>query len=121
MQKDIEKHKSRVVIQLSDDNADVQKATISHINNLLLGMPGILIELVIHSHGINFVFRNSHWQHKLEKLSSSGVKLLVCRNAMDSMNLESEDLLPIVEIIPSAVVHLVLRQQNGWSYLKAGF
>lgn len=116
-----EQENARVVIQLSNDNADVQKATISHIHNLISGSPGILIELVIHSHGINFVFKNSHWQHKLEELVASGVKVLVCRNTMDSLNLESEDLLSLVEIIPSAVVHLVVQQQNGWSYLKSGF
>lgn len=117
----MENQEARVVIQLSNDSAEVQKAVLAQIHNLMNGLPGVSIELVIHSHGINLVFKNSHWQHKLEEIERAGVRLLVCRNTMNSMNLRPEDMLSFVTIIPSAVVYLVEQQQKGWSYLKAGF
>lgn len=111
-----------VVIQLSNDGADVQKTTITQVKNLINALPDINIELVIQSRGVNFIFKNTHWEFELEQLIKNRVvKILVCRNTLESMHLDSEDILPFVEITPSAVAHLVKRQHEGWSYLKAGF
>lgn len=111
-----------VVIQLSNDGTDVQKATITQVKNLINALPDINIELVVQSRGVNFIFKNTHWQYELEQLIKNKiVKILVCRNTLEAMQLGSEDILPFVEIIPSAFAHLVKRQHEGWSYLKAGF
>lgn len=111
-----------VVIQLSNDGADVQKSTITQVKNLINALPGITIELVVQSRGVNFIFKNTHWEFELEQLVKNRlVKILVCRNTLAAMHLSDEDILPFVEIIPSASAHLVKRQHEGWSYLKAGF
>lgn len=111
----------KVVIQLSNDSFDIQKSMLAQVHNLLKTLPSVQIEVIVHSHGINFVFQNSHWQQKLQSLIDKGVRLLVCRNTLEDLRMKREDLLPFVEVIPSAVAHLVIQQQNGWSYLKAGF
>lgn len=111
-----------VVIQLSTGDSDVQKATLSQMNNLVAALPDIQIELVVHSKGMNFIFKNSHWQLQLEQwIKGNRARLLACNNTLASMHLTKADLMPFVEIIPSAVAHLVKRQHEGWSYLKAGF
>lgn len=112
----------KAVIQLSNDDSQVQKSVIGQIANLMAALPDIRIELVIHSRGINLVFKNNHREFLLESLVKSGkVKIMVCNNTLKSMNLHAEDLIPAAEIIPSAIAHLVIRQQEGWSYIKGGF
>ncbi|MCO6497446.1 MAG: DsrE family protein [Chitinophagaceae bacterium] len=111
----------RVVIQLSDDQVGVQKAVIGQIANLRDALNEIKIELVIHSRGIGIVLKDSKWQHHLRKIVEDRVAILVCRNTMDAHNFSPADLLDFVKVIPSAVAHLVVRQSEGWSYLKAGF
>ncbi len=111
-----------VVIQLSNDGTEVQKATITQVKNLLSSLPGTQVEIVVQSRGINFVFKNTHWEFDLEKLvKHKTVKILVCRNTLEAIHLRKEDILPFIEIIPSAIAHIVKRQYEGWSYLKAGF
>ncbi len=111
-----------VVFQLSNDGTDVQKTTITQVKNLLSALPDTQVEIVVQSRGINFVFKNTHWEFDLEQLvKHKTVRILVCRNTLEAMHLRKEDILSFVEIIPSAVAHIVKRQHEGWSYLKAGF
>lgn len=111
----------KVVIQLSSKDVEIQKALINQINNLLKALPNIIIEVVVHSHGINFLLKESPLSNNIEKLnSSSRVLFLACSNTLNSLQLNSSALLSSASVIESGVAHLVLRQQNGWSYLKAG-
>lgn len=110
-----------VVIQISSDEIEVQKAILSQIQNLLNELPGIGIELVIHSHGIAFVLKESNWRRHLENFQQQGVNILVCKNTLDSIKLSENEVLSFTTIIPSSVAHLVKRQMEGWAYLKAGF
>lgn len=112
----------KVIIQLSDDSVDVQHSVISQVNNLVRALPSIHIELVIHSRGINFIYKSCQWENQLNQLIKQyNVKIYACNNTLEAMQLSKEDLLPIVEIVPSAVAHIVMKQHEGWSYLKAGF
>lgn len=108
----------KVVLQLTSSNEDVQKSVISHIHNILKAMERISIELVTHGDGIIFLFENSEFKEKLEAFKEKGVRLFVCKNALDAKKLEAQVVLPFAEIIPSAVAHLIKRQSEGWSYLR---
>ena len=108
----------KVVIQLAGNDVKLQKATIGQVNNILKALENIRIEVVTHSHGIELLFTNSTLKNTLEQLHEKGVAFLVCQNAMDAQNIEKSSLLPFAEIIPSAVAHLIVRQDEGWSYLR---
>ena len=108
----------KVVIQLSANDPKIQKATIGQVNNILKALKNIRIEVVTHSHGIELLFTNSALKNNLEKLHEKGVVFLVCQNAMNAQNIEKDSLLPFAVIIPSAVAHLIIRQDEGWSYLR---
>lgn len=108
----------KVVIQLTGNDPAIQKATIGQVNNILKALEKVRIEVVTHSHGIELLFNNSAFKNTLEQLHGKGVTFLVCQNAMDAQNIEKGSLLPFAEIIPSAVAHLIIRQHEGWSYLR---
>ncbi len=116
MNKNEEKYK--VVIQLSGNDPKLQKATIGQVNNILKALENINIEVVTHSHGIEMLFKNSLLKNNLDQLHQSGVAFLVCQNAMAAQNIEKDSLLSFAGIIPSAVTHLIVRQAEGWSYLR---
>lgn len=54
----------------------------------------------------------------MTELSRSGVRFAACRNAMRSLKIESGELLPFVQTVPSGVVELVLRQEEGYAYIR---
>lgn len=111
----------KVVIQLSDNSSSVQKATLQQLYNLKEALPDVLIELVTHSKGIDLLMQGSPWHDILGNLSEKNIKFLVCQNTLKDREGDAAQLLTFAEVIPSAVAHIVLRQQAGWSYLKAGF
>ena len=42
----------------------------------------------------------------------------MCRNTLTARGLSEADLHPQAEVVPSGVAHLVLRQAEGWAYLR---
>lgn len=57
-------------------------------------------------------------EERMEELSRSGVRFAGCRNAMRGLNIGPDDLLPLVQTVPSGVVELTLRQEQGYAYIR---
>ncbi|QAT48448.1 hypothetical protein EQM14_00870 [Caproiciproducens sp. NJN-50] len=55
---------------------------------------------------------------RMEELARSGVRFAGCRNAMRGLNIEPGDLLPLAQTVPSGVVELALRQEEGYAYIR---
>jgi intracellular sulfur oxidation DsrE/DsrF family protein len=111
----------KVVIQLSGNDILVQKATISQLNNILNALPSVSIELVMNGPGIDLILQDAPLTNTLEQLHEKGIQFLVCKNSLNQKNLSSASVLPFCIIVPSAIAHLIVRQHEGWSYIKAGF
>jgi intracellular sulfur oxidation DsrE/DsrF family protein len=60
-------------------------------------------------------------KNNLEKLQQRGVTFLVCRNTLNEKKIDPKTLLPIAHIIQAGLAHVITRQSEGWSYIKAGF
>lgn len=111
----------KVLLQLTSNDPSVQKSAISHIKNIQKSIDQIEIELVTHGSGIELLLKTSSFENHLLKISEGGVKLLVCKNTLDAKKLSDSDVLLFCQIIPSAVAHLIVRQSEGWSYLRETF
>lgn len=110
----------KVVFQLSTENEKLQKNTLRQIQHVLNDLPGICIELVVHGDGAALLLKSSVYSDVLAGLYDCGVRFLLCSNTMKSKNIGNEDLLPAVKVISSGVAYLILKQAEGWSYIKGG-
>jgi intracellular sulfur oxidation DsrE/DsrF family protein len=111
----------KVVIQLSNEDTAVHKAMIKQLNNALEALDKLEIEVVVHGQGIGFLLLSSPVINNIEKLQKKGVRFLVCKNTLNDKKLEPSALYAGSKVIASGVAHLIVRQSQGWSYLKAGF
>lgn len=111
----------QVVFQLSSSDTLVHKALTKQLNNLLAAMPGVTIEVVTHGPGITFLQQSSTVKNNLEKLQQLGVTFLACRNTLLEKKIDPGTLLPFASVIPAGLAHIIRRQSEGWSYIKAGF
>ena len=50
-----------------------------------------------------------------------GVDFRACESAMAERKIPKEAIIPEVGFVKMAVKELILRQEEGWSYIKAGF
>ena len=116
---DEKKHK--VVMQVSKVDPAAQLKVIGQINNILEALPNTKIEVVCHSEGLlMLVTAQSRVADHIKTLHEKGVVFAACKNTMKRNNLTKEDLLPESITVPSGLAEIILKQEAGWTYLKAG-
>ncbi|WP_025764580.1 DsrE family protein [Dyadobacter tibetensis] len=113
----------RCIIQLTSSDPKVYKSILRQIENLLLYLPQkITVEMVCHGASSLFCRKDNNPNiDEIMALKKRGVEILVCAKMMEGAKLTEQDLIPTLTIIPSGIGQLVVRQQEGWSYVKAGF
>jgi intracellular sulfur oxidation DsrE/DsrF family protein len=112
----------KVVIQLNTADTAAWSSTIGNIKNLQKIWPNnIQVEVVVHGKALDFlVSKKTHLTSDIEGLVSNGVQFNACENSMRKHNVLKEELLKIAGTVPSGVAEVILKQESGWSYLKAG-
>ena len=112
----------KVVIQLNTADTAAWGGVIGNVKNLSKIWPGnISIEVVVHGKALNFlVASKSHLITDIEDLLKQGIVFNACENTMKKYGINKQMLIPAVVSVPSGVAELILKQEEGWSYLKAG-
>ena len=79
------------------------------------------VEVVVHGKAIDFLVKNkTFFADDIQLLASQGVQFNACQNTMRKHNITQDMLLKVAGTVPSGVVEIVLKQEQGWSYLKSG-
>jgi len=116
---DMKKH--HLVMQFMDGDSLSQATIIAQVNNIRRALPNAEIEVVCHGPGLDLLMTTkSKTSSGLTDLASKGVIFSACNNTMKRRNIKKEDLLSAVRVVPSAMVQLTLRQEEGWAYVKGG-
>ena len=113
----------KAIMQLTSGEADVFKSAVSQLNNLMKALPGAVeIELVCHGRSFPFLLKeNNLYLPLLNQLICNKVAVVACENMLQANNIPLADLAPGVTTVRAAIAELVVKQQQGWSYIKAGF
>ena len=114
--------KHKVVVQLNTADTTAWSSTIGNIKNLQKLWPGnLVVEVVIHGKALGLlVAAKTHLANEVIELSKTNVQFLACENSMRKYHIDKSELLTIANTIPSGVAEVILKQEAGWSYLKAG-
>jgi uncharacterized protein len=116
---DLKKHK--VVIQFSAGDSLSQASVTLQVKNIRTAWPNAEVELVCHGPGLDLLITSKSKASKaVAEWSAQGVTFAACNNTMRRRNIKKEDLLPSVQVVPSAMIELVLKQEKGWAYVKGG-
>jgi intracellular sulfur oxidation DsrE/DsrF family protein len=112
----------KVVIQLNTADTAAWGGVIGNIKNLSKVWPGnIKIEVVVHGKALGFlVAAKSHLVTDIDQLAKKGVVFNACENTMGKYGITKQMLIPSVFSVPSGVAEIILKQEEGWSYLRAG-
>ena len=112
----------KVVIQLNTADTSAWSSTIGNIKNLQKLWPGnLVVEVVIHGKALGLlVAAKTHLANEVNELSKSNVQFIACENSMRKYHIDKNEILTIAKTVPSGVAELILKQEAGWSYLKAG-
>ena len=112
----------RIVFQLSSDDTLVHKGLMRQLNNVLIAAPDSKIEVVCHGPGINMLMlENTLVLDKIQLFKTKGVTFKACENTLKEKNISKDKIISEAVFVPSALIHIVDRQEKGWSYIKSGF
>lgn len=111
----------RVVIQFSDSDSLSQASVVGQVKNIKTDLPDATIEVVCHGPGLDLLIKkNSKVPALVQEWNSKGVVFAACNNTMRRRGVKKEDLSAQATVVPSAMVELILKQEEGWSYVKGG-
>jgi uncharacterized protein len=112
----------KAIIQLTSSDPKVHRSTIRQIRNLMAHLHDqVEVRIVCHGASMPFCVRDSNTlEEEIVMLLDRGVSIGACHNMLVANNTEPTSLIDGIEVIPSGMAELVILQQEGWSYLKAG-
>jgi intracellular sulfur oxidation DsrE/DsrF family protein len=113
----------RVVIQLTSNDTLVWKGLMNNIKNLKNAWgDSVSIEVVAHGSGIEFlVMAKTTQQERIAYFKSKGVVFAGCENTIAERKIPKESIIPEAGFVKSGVGEVILKQEQGWSYIKVGF
>jgi len=112
----------RIVFHLSTPDTAAYRALTKQLNNVLAVWPSAKLEVVVHNKGIGFMHKDqSRVGAEIQALHQQGVVFAVCENTLKSQKLSRNQMLPQATFVPVGLNEIVLKQEEGWSYIKAGF
>ncbi|MES2778045.1 MAG: DsrE family protein [Bacteroidota bacterium] len=115
------KHHKIVFDMSASDTAD-QSSVIRQANNILKVLPGAQIEIVFHGNGVYaLVADKTTFKDRLDDLvNNKHVVVAACNNSMTRLNISKDQLISSAIVVPVAMIELMDKQEEGWSYIKAG-
>ena len=112
--------KLSVVWDLSSTDTSEQAAVFRQINNALAQVPDMQIEVVFHGKAVYAMMKDStQFASRIKAAKERGVTLAVCNNSLKRLKIDPSQIAAEGIVVPSAVVELIRKQSEGWSYLKA--
>lgn len=112
--------KAKMVIQVSQNDPAVWNLALNNAKNIQkdVGKDNVELEIVAYGPGINMLKAESEVGNRINEAVDSGVKVMACQNTMRNQKLKNEDMLVKVGYVPSGVVEIMQRQQQGFAYLR---
>jgi len=111
----------KIIYDISSADTAAQSTIFRQFNNILKAAPETKIEVVYHGKAIMGVVTDSSFFPEQVKLAlQKGVIISACNNSLKRVKVDPSRVLPGVQVVPVAILELSAKQQEGWSYIKAG-
>lgn len=119
----LEKTLHKVIMQLSSGDTLAWKMLMNNIKNLKAAWEDkVTIEVVVNGPGISFLMKEKSTQSdRIIHFKSQGVAFMACENTLKERNISKESIIPEAGFVKSAAVEIILKQEQGWAYIKGGF
>lgn len=115
------KAQSKIVWEMASGDTAQQRILFKQIGNVLAAAPDTKIEIVFHGPSVYGLLKDSgYFKEQIIGFHKKGVVMAVCNNALKNRNIKPERVMPEATIVPVAILELVKKQEEGWSYIKAG-
>lgn len=112
----------KIVFQLTSEDTLVQKALMNQIDHIFILASDAKVEVVCHGPGLGMLVKEkSIVASRIHDLSGKGVAFVACEFSMKDRNVTKDKLVADAVTVKGGVMEIVIKQEEGWSYIKTGF
>ncbi len=110
----------RVVFDMTSRDSLNQQAVVRELNLIREGNPDAKLEVVMYGQGIDLAIKDrTSQQAAVQKLlTDKGISFKICAIAMKRNNIDKSQLIPGIEVVPDGIYEIILKQREGWGYIK---
>jgi len=111
----------KAVFQVTENDPARWNLVLGNVHNLQQGTAdtgGADVEIVVFGPGIAMLKAGSPVAARISEALGDHVKVVACRNTMNSGKLTEADMLPDIGYVPSGVVEVMRKQQQGYAYIR---
>lgn len=118
---DVDLAKHKIVFQLTSADTTVHKMLVRQLGNVLAAAPNSMVEVVCHGPGIAMLTtKQTIVQPKIIELKGKGIQFVVCENTLRERKVTKEEIIPEAGFVKAGIIEIVKKQEEGWSYIRAG-
>lgn len=112
----------QIIYQLATDDTIAHKALMKQLNNILTVSPNSKIKVVCQGPGLNILIADkSVVKDKIQLLTKRNIEFAACEFSMKDKGITKDKMIAEAGYVPYGILEIVSRQEEGWSYIKAGF
>lgn len=110
-----------VIFHIDGGDQGTIKKTLNNVENLLhdprFKGRTLHVELIANSKGFEVYAKGNGFEKKLLALKADGVELAQCANTLRELHIDRHDLYSFVQIVPSGMGEIAIREAEGWAYI----
>lgn len=115
------KPEHKIIFQLTSGDTTAHKQLMKQFSNILSVSPTTQIEVVCHGAGLDMlVTGKTIVGEKIKVMADKGVVFNACEFSMKERKVEKDKITTSAGFVPAGIVEIVSKQEQGWSYIKAG-
>ena len=112
----------RVVFDLTSRDTLDQKAVMRWVGEISAANPEARLEVVMYGKGFELVMpEKSAFMTELNSaMKNPNVSFKVCQAALKNNNVDKSRILADVRTVPDGIYEILMKQREGWGYIKVG-
>src|SRR5690554_3634003 len=108
------------------DQSENWQMTVNNVSNLLKYLKEVqescVIEILANGKAVAELkeefAKEAEFYDKFKELAENKVDIVACRNALNNSKIEEKDLFSFVRVVPAGVVELIVKQKEGFAYIR---
>jgi intracellular sulfur oxidation DsrE/DsrF family protein len=109
-----------VVFDITSSDSNAHKTVIRQVKGISGASADARLEVVVYGGAIDMVLKDkSKFSEAIQELSRNNkASFKVCAGTMKRFNIQPEQLVAGVEIVPDGIYEIISKQKLGWGYIK---
>jgi intracellular sulfur oxidation DsrE/DsrF family protein len=112
----------RVVFDLTSRDTLDQKAVMRWVGEISASNPEAQLEVVMYGKGFELVMpeKSAFVAQVNNAMKNTNVSFKVCQAALKNNNVDRSRIMADVRTVPDGIYEILMKQREGWGYIKVG-